>query len=297
MGPSTGPIGLEGLASRSTTTPPGPGTLVPTGRHGGPRPGGPLALDAGSGPERSLTPRRAILAACTAIVVAAIGTAAYFAYTSDSRTGNATGTPALTSGPSGAGAAGTAAPTGTAVANAGTVAALDSEATDPEKLTLAEAFPDPRITLDGRTYKRVKVNITESCDKAASGGFAAALKQQQCRRVLRATYVDGKHKYAVTTGIAVLPTKQAALAVDAAKNLGSNLWFRGLNGDAASGADRVAISGGYAAGLVWGRYIVFTYATYADGHTPTSKEKDLGPVSGAFRDHTAKVIEERLTHS
>jgi hypothetical protein len=47
--------------------------------------------------------------------------------------------------------------------------------------------------------------------------------------------------------------------------------------------------------MVWGRYIVFSYATYADGHTPTAKEKDLGPVSGAFRDHIAEVIEKRVT--
>ena len=113
--------------------------------------------------------------------------------------------------------------------------------------------------------------------------------------MLRATYVDSKRRYAVTTGIAVLPTRESAVAADRAKNLESNLWFRGLPSAAGTGGERVHIAGGYAAGMVWGRYIVFSYATYSDGHTPTAREKALGRVSGAFRDQTAKVVERRVT--
>lgn len=114
--------------------------------------------------------------------------------------------------------------------------------------------------------------------------------------MLRATYVDDRKRYAVTTGIAVLPTRESAVEVDRAKNLNGNLWFRGLPGAPNSGAERVHIAGGYAAGLLWGRYIVFSYATFSDGHTPTAKEKALGRVSGAFRDETAKVVEHRPRH-
>ncbi|GIH25548.1 hypothetical protein Aph01nite_38580 [Acrocarpospora phusangensis] len=231
--------------------------------------------------------RKVVLAICSVIVVGAMGAAAYFAYTD-------AGDPlAASSAP--------AAAEPSAVPEEGpdpapvTAAVLDSEATDPRKLTLAEAFPDSRISVEGRTFRRVKVNITDKCEDAAAGAFAEALAQHQCRRVLRATYVDSRKQYAITTGIAVLPTKEAALEVDKTKNLGGNLWFRGLDGEPESGAERVSISGGYAAGMVWGRYIVFSYATYADGHTPVEKEKDLGPVSGAFRDHTAAIIEKRIT--
>ncbi len=244
------------------------------------------------------TGKKILLGAGTGIVVVAIGAAAYLAYTGQPEDASAAGAPPTTSG---APAATTPAaqPSTSTNASGGTnvnaAAPLDSEETDPRKLTLAETFPDARITLAGRSFKRVKVSMTDSCEQAAAGTFADALKQQECRRVLRATYVDAKQHYAVTTGIAVLPTKDAALAVDKAKNLSGNLWFRGLNGDTGSGAERVAISGGYAAGMVWGRYIVFSYATYADGHTPGAKEQDLGPVSGAFRDHTAEVIGKRVT--
>ncbi|WP_061295259.1 hypothetical protein [Herbidospora cretacea] len=233
--------------------------------------------------------RKVLMAGGAAVVIAAIGASAYMAYSGEDDTPGEAAAPPATAPP--------AAPGGQVADPEPTVeaAVLDSETTDPRKLTLAEAFPAAKVTVNGRTYKRVKVNITDDCAAAAAGAFAKSLSDNDCRRVLRATYVDGKKQYAVTTGIAVLPTKEAALTVDQTKNLGSNLWFRGLNGDAESGADRVAISGGYAAGMVWGRYIVFSYATYADGHTPGEKEKDLGPVSGGFRDQTAEIIEKRVT--
>ncbi|WP_433419938.1 hypothetical protein ACQP1V_06880 [Microtetraspora malaysiensis] len=266
-----------------------------------PRPGGlpvPVTAPATAPAKRSGAGKRVLLGAGTGVAVVAIGAAAYLAYTGGPEESAAPGNaPSNAVAPTAAAPA--AEPSTAASASAGTGqntgAPLDSEETDPGKLTLTETFPDARITLAGRSFKRVKVNVTDSCEQAAAGAFAEALKQRECRRVLRATYVDAKQRYAVTTGIAVLPSKEAALAVDRTKNLSGNLWFCGLNGDTGSGADRVAISGGYAAGMVWGRYIVFSYATYADGHTPTTKEQDLGPVSGAFRDHTAEVIGKRVT--
>lgn len=172
---------------------------------------------------------------------------------------------------------------------------LNSRRTDPKSLTLREAFAERRVIVGRRAYTRSKVDITGKCDKVAVGTFATALKRQKCSRVLRATYVDNKRRYAVTTGIAVFPTKEAAVAADKKKNLAKTVWFRGLAGETGSGIDKADISGGYAAGLVWGRYIVFSFATYSDGHTPGGQEKDLGPVSSAFRDFTARVIERRVT--
>ncbi|WP_346113076.1 hypothetical protein [Nonomuraea maheshkhaliensis] len=172
---------------------------------------------------------------------------------------------------------------------------LDSEESDPQKLSLSEAFPKKKVSAAGTTFTRVKAHMETTCDKAATGAFADALKEQKCSRVLRATYVDSKRRYAVTTGLAVLPDKNAATTADQAKDLSNNVWFRPLPGASGSGGERVHIAGGYAAGLVWGRYIVFSYATYADGHTPTAKEKTLPKVSGAFRDQISLVLERRIT--
>ncbi|MET8142937.1 hypothetical protein ABZU32_21745 [Sphaerisporangium sp. NPDC005288] len=239
--------------------------------------------------------KRVVLAAGVAVAIAAIGTAAYFGYQAYNGGGKPVTMPDPL--PSVDVRLPEEEPTETASPEPSTAATtiLDSVKTDPKKLTLKEAFAQRRVIVGGRAYTRAKVDITPRCDKVAVGGFATALKRQKCSRVLRATYVDNKRRYAVTTGIAVFPTKQAAVAADKKKNLAKTVWFRGLAGGAGTGTDKADISGGYAAGLVWGHYIVFSFATYSDGHTPTGQEKDLGPVSGAFRDHTAQVIEKRVT--
>lgn len=227
-----------------------------------------------------------------AVVVVGIGTGAFFAYQSFSAKQSANATDPIPS-------SGTLDPTDdldiTGEPEPINTTMLNSEKTDPGTMTVADAF-GKKVSVAGTTFRRVKTNVTEQCQKAASGRFAGTLRSQECRRVLRATYVDSKRKYAVTTGIAVLPTRESAVAADKAKNLDSNLWFRGLPSAAGTGGERVHIAGGYAAGMVWGRYIVFSYATFSDGHTPTAKEKSLGKVSGAFRDQTAKVVERRVTN-
>ncbi|WP_203975356.1 hypothetical protein [Planotetraspora silvatica] len=249
----------------------------------------PVSQDDRGRPATGMT-KRVLLTACGAVVIGVIGAAAFYAYTGQSPTGATTA--ATTAAPSTAGTpdvdeAPAPKPTAATI--------LDSQKTDPRNMLLTEAFPESRVSVAGRTFRRVKIGSTDTCGAAATGTFAVALQKQKCSRVLRATYVDAKKQYAVTTGIAVLPTKQAALTVDRSKNLGGNQWFRGLDGTAETATDRVTISGGYAAGMVWGRYIVFSYATYADGHTPEAKDKSLGPVSAAFRDHTAEVLAKRIT--
>lgn len=237
--------------------------------------------------------KKVLLATLGVLVLVGVGTGGFFAYRSIN-----------SSQPAGAAATKPAAPSPTPTSSPALTTAppdeaagaskLNSEETDPRALALTEAFPAKKVKISGKSFNRVKVNMSSNCEKAASGPFADALDKQKCSRVLRATYVDSKRRYAVTTGIAVLPTKDAAVEADQAKNLGRNLWFRALPGAAGSGGERVHIAGGYAAGLVWGRYIVFSYATYADGHTPTAKETGLSKLSGDFRDQTAEVLERRV---
>ncbi|MBG0827758.1 hypothetical protein HS041_08275 [Planomonospora sp. ID67723] len=279
--------------------PPASGAGTPGGERGPFQPASALGPEPAAPPSRPPAPparsrgrgRTVLIAAAVAIVVGGIGAGAFLAYPSFDAGPAAEQT---TTGPAAGGEPevspsdepGTPAPANTAL--------LDSELTDPGRMTVADAF-SKKVTIGGTRFTRVKTHITQDCDKAAAGAFAAALRTGDCRRVLRATYVDSKKRYAVTTGVAVLPTRESAVTADQAKNLEKNLWFRGLPGTPGTGAERVHIAGGYAAGLVWGRYIVFSYATFVDGHTPTAKEKGLGKVSGAFRDQTAKAVERRVT--
>ena len=281
--PRTGPTTVAGPFSGFGQDPPRSGAQPSRGAFLPPGQLPPRAF--GSLPPASAaksgTGKKVLVGMAIAVAIGAIGTGGYLAYQGLGEQPEALGqVPSVVKPPE-------ADPT------PGTRDLLAAERTDPEQMTLTEAFPRAKVTVARRTYKRVKTNLLNDCERAASGKFAEALKKEGCTRLLRATYVDGKHKYAVTTGIAVMPTKDAATRADAAKDLGDNVWFRGLRGASGTGAERMDISGGYASGLVWGRYIVFSYATYSDGHTPTAKETDLGPISGGFRDTIAKVIEKR----
>ncbi|MFB4288640.1 hypothetical protein ACBI99_13425 [Nonomuraea sp. ATR24] len=236
--------------------------------------------------------KRALFATLGVLVLAGVATGGFFAVRSVRSP-----TPEAASQPSVQPPTPTSAPPASTPQEPAGASILNSEITDPKKLSLAEAFPEKKVSAAGASFTRVKSDLAAKCDEAAAGPFAEALREHKCSRVLRATYVDSKRRYAVTTGIAVLPSKDAALKADRAKNLSRNVWFRALPGAAGSGGDRVHIAGGYAAGLVWGRYIVFSYATHADGHTPEAKEKTLIKVSSAFRDETAEVLERRINQN
>lgn len=161
---------------------------------------------------------------------------------------------------------------------------------DPEPLALGEAFPKGEITVDGRKFRRVDMSLASECGNAAQQGFAKALRQADCTRVLRATFVDSENEYAVTTGIAVLPNEPAAKSVEKAAHPGENIWFAALPGPQGSGSERIHRSGGYSALEVLGRYAVFSFAAYTDKITPPPQSKDLSDVCAAMRNYTAKPV-------
>ncbi|MFI7479662.1 hypothetical protein [Nonomuraea sp. NPDC049646] len=277
-----------------------PGTALdlPTPPHGTPTfpPGAfrqpPFQIPPPPPPARGKS-KRALLVTLGALALAGVATGGFFAYRALSTAPPAATTAGATPAPS------TLLPTSELTtspsADVPGASMLNSEETDPKKMSLTEAFPKKKVSAAGTTFTRVKTDTETSCDKAATGAFADALRERKCSRIIRATFVDSKRRYAVTTGIAVLPTKEDAVQTDQAKNLPRNVWFRALPGAKGSGGERVSIAGGYAAGLVWGRYIVFSYATHADGHTPDAGDKTLAKVSGAFRDQTSLVLERRVT--
>lgn len=170
---------------------------------------------------------------------------------------------------------------------------IDSVVTDGKAMTVAEVFPSDTVTADGTTFTRVRADVLDKCKDAAKGGFVKVLRQSGCERVVAGTFVDKSKKYAVTTGIAALSTKDAATGADRGADLRHGSWFTALAGKKGSGADKIAKSGGFAASLVWGRYIVFSYATYSNGKTPPAKDARLTKLSQDFRRSTAQAIAKR----
>lgn len=170
---------------------------------------------------------------------------------------------------------------------------LNSAETDPRPLTLREAFPDRRIALAGRAYRRVAWHLDRNCARAANGDLGAALKKAGCSRVLRATFVDGSKTYAVTTGIVVLPTDDARKKAVKAIDIGHGVWFRPLAARSGTGAEKIEESSGLGTRVEIGRYIVFALAAYSDGHNPSGADKRLTRLSTRMRSYASRPLAAR----
>ena len=185
-------------------------------------------------------------------------------------------------------------PASPATARPNLTSKIDNVVTDPRPITMAEIFPAGRVTTDGRQFVRVAAVVNRNCALTARSSFAVALTAGKCQRVVRATYVDSSKRFAVTAGVAALPTKALAERVNRAKRLKRNLWFAGLDGQRGSGAQLISVTGGYAYGIVDGRYIIFAYATYANGHTPTGRGA-LDHVVASLSRSFAMLAEQPIT--
>ncbi|MBM9504753.1 hypothetical protein [Actinacidiphila acididurans] len=78
---------------------------------------------------------------------------------------------------------------------------LGTAAKDKAPLSPATLFPGKQFVMDGRPYVRTADAVTVSCAAGARGTLAQALPANGCRRLIRATYVNGT--VAVTIGVAV----------------------------------------------------------------------------------------------
>ncbi|PSK92907.1 hypothetical protein CLV63_117116 [Murinocardiopsis flavida] len=150
-----------------------------------------------------------------------------------------------------------------------------NESADTGALTIEELFPEKEITLGGEAFTLVNTDETDKCDTAANGDFGAALTENECRQVVRASYVNEDKSRAVTIGVAAMSDADNATAVEEAMDLESAQYFAGLRGKEGSGSERLATAGGHANGSRWGRYVVFSLAANDDGRTPQGTDAEL----------------------
>ncbi|HEX6472557.1 MAG TPA: hypothetical protein VF069_25930 [Streptosporangiaceae bacterium] len=167
---------------------------------------------------------------------------------------------------------------------------IDNEKTDRAPLRLTDVFPVRPLPLGGRVYKQDKTSVNHDCTLVARGAMAEALVRGHCRGVVRATYVDTKKRFAVTAGVVAMPTRRLALAVRKAGDPSRYEWFRGMPGTVAKGID---VAGGYAASTVRGRYIIYSYTTYLDGHDAGAGDTLLATVGRQFVSYAVRPIERR----
>jgi hypothetical protein len=225
-------------------------------------------------------PRRRFWVPAVAIVVAVALVVAIVAVTRHHGPGTAAGSPDATPTAGGGGTLGSS------------TAATPGSRTDP--ISAANIFPQTQVSIDGLPFTQVTSSTVTSCSSAANGAFAAALVTAGCKRVVRATYVDASKKYAVTAGVAALPTYDDALKADSSKQFGPDVWFTALDGASGSGAGAIAQTVGVGCDVVDSRFIVFALSAYSNGQNPTGHTSDIQTLTGLSQSFIS-LVEQPLT--
>ncbi|MGD9483697.1 hypothetical protein WDH52_10620 [Streptomyces sp. TRM70308] len=143
---------------------------------------------------------------------------------------------------------------------------ITDPAMDTAPRSAATLFPDASVTLDGRTFQRTGAASTEECATAATDGLAAVLAETGCTEMHRATFT--REGIAVTVGIAVLPSEQAA---DRARD-DAEPYVAPLTGGGVP-ADLCRYSACRSSASSLGRYAYFTVSGYLDGTSVTAQEE------------------------
>lgn len=151
---------------------------------------------------------------------------------------------------------------GSGGANAATVA---DEADDPGALDAEALFPESMEVEGQGTFSRVAVEDTEDCAAGAHGDYGQVLADNECRQMVRASYLSEDEGHAVTVGVAAMPTGEEATTAMEAQDLVAAQWFAGLPGEEGSPAERLGHSGGHGSSGQWGRYLLFSLAANSDG--------------------------------
>ncbi|WP_433142057.1 hypothetical protein ACQPZ8_45280 [Actinomadura nitritigenes] len=167
---------------------------------------------------------------------------------------------------------------------------INDEKTDPKDLSFTEAFPEATVQLGSRTFARDRWSINKDLGYAARGSMLKALQRESCRKVVRATFVNKIKTWAVTTGIAVMPNRAAALRVSRAGDPAKYEWFRGMSGQQAKDIDR---AGGYAAVTVRGRYVLYAYVQDPSGKQIKPGDQLAKQIAQEFLGYDARPIEAR----
>ena len=171
---------------------------------------------------------------------------------------------------------------GTGSGGSADAASVADEADDPGALTVDALFPET-VEIEGQgTFTRVVDEDTEDCAAGTHGGYGEVLTGNDCRQLVRASYVSEDENHAVTVGVAALPTDtEAATAMDA-QDLVAAEWFAGLPGEEGTPAERLDYSGGHGSSGQWGRYVLFSLASNSDGTDEAEGESEGGSDDAAL---------------
>ncbi|XRQ06134.1 hypothetical protein ACN3XK_57880 [Actinomadura welshii] len=295
----SGPFPQGGTAGDAAVTAGQPAVITPVYHAEGgvpldtPPPPGQPAGDApkngGSGERGGSGKRRTLLIGGGAAAILAAAAALFAFGGTDSDGGAAEAKPAESPAAVQPTPAATPSPTAPTAA-AGPPSRIDNEKTDREPLAFRDVFPTETIALGGRTYTRDRWSLNRDASYAARGSMLAALERENCRKIIRATFIDRRTSLAVTSGIAVMPTKDAALRISRAGDPAAYEWFRGMGGKHTPNLDK---AGGYAAATVRGRYVAYAYVQWANGKEARPGDPVIKQAAQRFLDYDLRPIVQR----
>ncbi|MEU3017282.1 hypothetical protein ABZ635_07830 [Nocardiopsis sp. NPDC007018] len=149
-------------------------------------------------------------------------------------------------------------------------------------------FPE-EIEIEGQgTFSRVAVDDTEDCATGTHGDYGTVLADNDCRQLVRASYLSEDQNRAVTVGIAAMPSDSEAETALGAQDLVGAEWFAGLPGEEGTPAERLGYSGGHGSSGQWGRYLLFSLSANSDG---SDEETEDGSDATELRDIGEGFIE------
>lgn len=176
--------------------------------------------------------------------------------------------------------------------NAATVA---DEADDPGALNAESLFPE-KVDIEGQgTFTRVAVDDTEDCASGTHGDYGQVLGDNDCRQLVRASYLSEDENHAVTIGVAAMPTDEEATTALEGQDLVGSQWFAGLPGEEGSPAERLGYSGGHGSSGQWGRYLLFSLAANSDGTDEAGESEsatELRSIGEEFFEQTHVYLSE-----
>nr|WP_307851184.1 hypothetical protein [Nocardiopsis sp. MG754419] len=139
------------------------------------------------------------------------------------------------------------------------------EGSDPGTLSAEALFPE-EVEVDGQgTFTRVAVDDTEDCATGTHGDYGDVLSANECRQLVRASYLSEDQNHAVTVGVAAMPGDTEAEEALSGQDLVGAHWFSGLPGEEGTPAERLGYSGGHGTSGQWGRYLLFSLSANSDG--------------------------------
>ncbi|WP_049569126.1 hypothetical protein [Nocardiopsis sp. SBT366] len=176
---------------------------------------------------------------------------------------------------------------------------VSDEGADSGALAADGLFPE-EIEVEGQgTFSRVAVDDSDDCAAGTHGDYGQVLADNDCRQLVRASYLSEDQNHAVTVGIAAMPSDSEAETALGAQDLVGAEWFAGLPGDEGTPAERLGYSGGHGSSGQWGRYLLFSLSANSDGSDEGSEDggdatelRDIGEgfiesVHGALADDRA----------